>query len=181
MTGLRKITSTSSRSPRWVVATTNSPEEKAPYDHVIIAAPFASSRITILGSSADSTLLQPPVDYVHLHVTLLSTNVPYASPEYFNLKEGSVLPSMILTTHDAVRHATSSQLEKGEVEEPEFNSMSIHHEILTEEHGLEKIVKIFSKERLSDEWLERVWAWGDGGKIGWIERKEVCNSSVFES
>ena len=76
---------------------------------------------------------------------------------------------MVLTTWDAVRHATSAQ---GEVKAPEFNSLSYHHEIETE-NGKEYIVKIFSKARISDEWLDRVFAWGETGKVGWVHRKEV--------
>ena len=31
------------------------------------------------------------------------------------------------------------------------------------------MVKIFSKERISDEWLEKMF-----GNVGWVYRKEVC-------
>lgn len=66
---------------------------------------------------------------------------------------------MILTTYEAAR--------TGGVE-PEFNSISYHGQIDRPNQSPEYRVKIFSKERISDEWLAKVF-----GNVGWVYRKEV--------
>lgn len=63
---------------------------------------------------------------------------------------------MMLTTYEGVR--------KGG-EEPEFNSLSY----LGLVRDAEWAVKIFSKERITDEWLKKMFF----GKVGWVYRKEV--------
>lgn len=70
----------------------------------------------------------------------------------------SAAPRMILTTHNGVRN--------GDGKEPEFNSLSYHGLIREGEWS----VKIFSKERISDEWLDKVFG---NGTVGWVLRKEV--------
>jgi prenylcysteine oxidase/farnesylcysteine lyase len=169
VTGLRKIASTSGSNSKWILSSTSN-DEIPPYDHIIIAAPFAKSQISILGSPAASTLLQPLVEYVHLHVTLISTTAPHASPEYFGLNPTRTVPKIILTTWDAVRHARKSL--QNDVKRPEFNSLG-YEKMIETENGKEWVVKLFSAERLSDEWLQSVFAWGEH-QIGWTTRKEVC-------
>lgn len=129
------------------------------YDHVIIAAPIHTSGITILSSPAS---FDPPVEYVHLHVTLLSTTSPNLNTTYFGLQKGSQTPGMLLTTWDAVR--------SGRGKGPEFNSISYHGLIQTGKEEKEWVVKVFSKEAKSDEWLSGIL--GDG-KLGWVHRAEV--------
>jgi hypothetical protein len=63
---------------------------------------------------------------------------------------------MMLTTYEGVRDGGT---------EPEFNSMSYLGVVREGEWA----VKIFSKERVSDEWLEKMFM----GQIGWVYRKEV--------
>jgi len=63
---------------------------------------------------------------------------------------------VILTTYEGVRKGGK---------EPEFNSIS-YHGLLREG---EWIVKIFSQQRISDEWLQNVF----NGQVGWVYRKEV--------
>jgi prenylcysteine oxidase / farnesylcysteine lyase len=63
---------------------------------------------------------------------------------------------MMLTTYEGVRN--------GGVE-PEFNSLSYHGLVREGEWA----VKIFSKQRISDEWLSNMFF----GKVGWVYRKEV--------
>jgi prenylcysteine oxidase / farnesylcysteine lyase len=159
--GLRKTTSPSTK---WFVSTSPPPEGNPipPYDHIILAAPFQSSLITLLGSSAK---FEPPVDYIHLHVTLLTTTVARPNPVYFGLRSGASLPSMILTTHDAGRRDPTAA-------EPEFNSLSYHGLTRPKDHplGPEWVVKIFSKATITDEWLEKVFG---KGNVGWVYRKEV--------
>jgi len=161
VTGLRKTTSSS--TTQWFVSTSPPPEGNPipPYDHIILATPFQSSLITLLGSSAT---FDPPVEYIHLHVTLVATKAARPNPAYFGLKAGSTLPSMILTTHDAVRHDPAAP-------EPEFNSLSYHGLIRPKDHpdGPEWLVKIFSKDVVTDDWLEKVFG---NGNVGWVYRKE---------
>lgn len=167
VTGIRK-TSVSS-STKWILSVEgdSSAPEIAPYDHVIIATPFASSAITILGSPAAQTLLQPAVEFVRLHVTLLATTSPGPRPEYFNLRAGASVPFFVTTTWDAVRHGDAT------TPKPEFNSLNYLNQIKNiEEHGIDEwTVKIFSQEKISDEWLANVFG---EGKVGWVYRKEVC-------
>lgn len=54
--------------------------------------------------------------------------------------------------------------------EPEFNSLSYHGKVSDDEWA----VKIFSKERISDEWLSKTFL----GQVGWVHRKEV---NIFPS
>lgn len=114
------------------------------------------------------------VEYVHLHVTLLATTSPGANPEYFNLRAGSHVPSFVATTWDAVRHGEPT------TPKPEFNSLNYLDQIKNvEEHGIDEwTVKIFSQDRISDEWLANVFG---EGKVGWVYRKEVCFLFLFFS
>jgi len=154
----------------------SSTPEIPPYDHVIIAAPFASSAITILGSPAAQTLLSPPVEYVRLHVTLLTTTSPAPNASYFGLREGSHIPRVIFTTWDAVRHGDVN------TPQPEFNALNYIDKIRTLEiDGVDEwVVKIFSSERIPDEWLENMFG---TGQVGWVLRKEVkclnCLWTIF--
>lgn len=55
---------------------------------------------------------------------------------------------------------------------PEFNSISYHGKAGQNEWA----VKIFSEEKVSDEWLEKIFP----GSVTWVFRKEVsCSSLVF--
>ncbi|KAG8910745.1 hypothetical protein FRC01_006154 [Tulasnella sp. 417] len=189
ITGLEK-TQTPSGKTAWVL----SGDSKIPsvtFDHVIFAAPFGSSGITLKGSSAEFT---PKVDYVRLHVTLLSTTSRSARPERFGLAPGSHVGRMILTNANTNSNAQPQVQEEfddpyaahqsppfnpecsgpGNVcarkaaEKPDFNSISYHKTI--ERNGREEhIWKVFSMERKSDKWLEDVFG---EGTLGWIHRKE---------
>jgi prenylcysteine oxidase / farnesylcysteine lyase len=155
-----------SSSDKWTLATEAG--NTAEYDHVILAAPYHFSNINIsmpaLSPNALGPLV-PPQPYVHLHVTLLTTKSPHARPRYFNLPEDKTtgIPTMMLTTHDAVRTRGTP--------EPEFNSLSYHGRVRnadgTPTSSGEWVVKIFSKERVKDEWLTDVF-----GHVGWVYRQE---------
>jgi len=69
---------------------------------------------------------------------------------------------MILTTYEGVRNGGK---------EPEFNSLSYHGYATksTEDVPKQWSVKIFSKERVSDEWLDKIFM----SQVGWVYRKEV--------
>ncbi|KAI5123737.1 hypothetical protein M0805_000330 [Coniferiporia weirii] len=153
------VVSISEKNGAWVVKTSSG--ESATYNDVIIAAPFHSTGIKVTTSSSvfgpGSALEVPPQPYVHLHVTLLTTTAAHPDPAYFGLKPGAKVPQTVLTTYEGVRHGGK---------EPEFNSLSYHGPIAPGRE--EYVVKIFSKESLSDEWLRAVF----GDKVGWILRKE---------
>ncbi|KAI6032073.1 FAD/NAD(P)-binding domain-containing protein [Pisolithus microcarpus] len=143
-------------SSRWIIHT---PSGSRIYKAIILAAPFHQTNITVPSDLAE---LIPPQPYVHLHVTLLTTKSESTNPAYFNLPPDEKVPKVILTTHEGVRN--------GGVE-PEFNSISVHGQIQKVPGSVDEEpewkVKIFSKERVSDEWLEKVF-----GKVGWVHRKE---------
>lgn len=66
--------------------------------------------------------------------------------------------------------------------EPEFNSISYHGKVRKVDGAAENAVtdpestvKIFSKERVSDEWLETVF-----GNVSWVYRKLVNHYRSYE-
>jgi len=131
-----------------------------PFDAVIVAAPHKSTNISFPSSSAKV----PPVPYVHLHVTLFTTTSPSPSPAYFNLPEGSRVPSMIITSAEGRRQGGK---------EPDFNSMNYLQRVSSDRE--EWVVKIFSKKRIEDTWLEGIFG---KGKVGWVLRHEVSVSNL---
>ena len=128
------------------------------YKAVILAAPFHSAAISIPDSVS---VLIPEQPYVHLHVTLLTTTALHPNPAYFGLPPTEKIATSILTTSKGLR---------GGGKEPEFNSLTYHGHIIHD--GItEHVVKIFSKQRISDEWLATVFS----DQVGWVLRKEVRN------
>ncbi|KAJ6501653.1 Prenylcysteine lyase-domain-containing protein [Mycena vitilis] len=122
------------------------------YKAVILAAPWHSTKIQV---SAEISSRIPPQPYVHLHVTLLTTTAPSVPPQSFSLSPSTKIPPMLLTTFEGARNGGK---------EPEFNSLSYHGRVSQGEW----VVKIFSKARVSDEWLSKTF----DGKVGWVHRKE---------
>lgn len=147
--------STSAARSSWTVTTDAGISDS--YDEVIIAAPYHSTGIDFQ-SESHVVASVPPQPYIHLHVTLLSTTLPHPNPQYFSLPDGSYVPTMILTTFEGPRKGGK---------EPEFNSLTYHGRVSP--GSAEWVVKIFSKSRITDEWLNRVF----DGQVGWIYRKEV--------
>ncbi|KAG8220136.1 Prenylcysteine lyase-domain-containing protein [Butyriboletus roseoflavus] len=145
-------------SSLWIVRTSSGTEV---YRGIILAAPFHQTGISVSLELADKI---PPQPYVHLHVTLLTTRDDKMKANYFGLSPGNYVPKSVLTT--------SRGVQSGGVE-PEFNSLSYHgHVRKTNETGHwneqeEWNVKIFSKQRISDEWLSKVF-----DHVGWVYRKE---------
>lgn len=129
------------------------------YKGIIFAAPLHSSGISISPKQISQQV--PPQPYVHLHVTLLATTAPTIRPEYLNLEASGKAPRFLLTTSAGA---------KAGGKEPEFNSLSYHKKIRDEPGKEEWAVKIFSKEAITDEWLETVFG---EGKVGWVYRKVV--------
>ncbi|KAH9982199.1 Prenylcysteine lyase-domain-containing protein [Lactifluus volemus] len=104
--------------------------------------------------------LIPPQPYIHLHVTLLTTTAATPNPEYFGYKPGASVPTTILTSSEGARQGGNAS---------EFNSVTYHgHAKKDTQMSKEWIVKIFSMERISDEWLENMFQ----SQIGWVFRKE---------
>ncbi|KAG6885530.1 hypothetical protein C0993_000526 [Termitomyces sp. T159_Od127] len=148
-TQVSNISVSTSPSTQWTIK--SSLGEKN-YKAVILAAPFHSTGIAIPPSLADSIPEQP---YVHLHVTLLTTTSPKPNPTYFKQQSASILPEMTLTTYEGVRNGKK---------EPEFMSLSYHGLVREGEWA----VKIFSKQRISDELLIRLFS----DQVSWIYRTE---------
>jgi hypothetical protein len=67
---------------------------------------------------------------------------------------------MMLTTNFGARNGGKK---------PEFNSLSYHGLVREGEWA----VKIFSKERISDGWLQQMF----DGQVGWVHRKEVSTKA----
>jgi|SRR5712671_6018724 len=146
----------------WTVVTA---KERRSYDAVVIATPHLTSQISL---PADLSSLIPPQPYIHLHVTLLTTTAATPNPEYFGYKPGSRVPTTLLTSFDGVRQGGNA---------PEFNSLTYHghatsakNETHAKQETDEWVVKIFSMERISDEWLSSMFQ----NEVSWVLRKEVC-------
>ena len=145
-------------------------EGRRDYDAVIIAAPYHSSHITL---PADLSTLIPPQPYVHLHTTLLTTTAATPDPVYFGYKPGSKIASNIVTTFDGVSRDSRAS---------EFNFISYQGQVKFtknethdgQETG-ERVVKISSMKRISDEWLAAMFQ----NQVGWVYRKEVCLCKPF--
>ncbi|KAG9126281.1 hypothetical protein FRC07_004092, partial [Ceratobasidium sp. 392] len=140
---------------KWHVGVKGGGEET--YDAVVLAAPYKGTKIEIDAPELDLDKAFPPVNYVHLHVTLLSTTAEHPQASYFlpNAAPGTKVPQSILTTS------------AGGVE-PEFSSLT-YHETIQHNGQSKRIVKIFSKARVEDNWLEKVFG---AGTVDWVFRKE---------
>jgi prenylcysteine oxidase / farnesylcysteine lyase len=75
------------------------------------------------------------------------------------MENGTRVPITILTSAET-SHDTGSPL-------PEFQSITYHGKVAEDRD--EWVVKIFSMEQRSDEWLEEVFG---AGQVGWVLRKE---------
>ena len=146
----------------WTIVTK---EERRDYDVVVIAAPYHTSHISL---PADLSSLIPPQPYIHLHVTLLTTTAATPNPVYFGKKPGAEVPTFVLTTLDGVRRGGRA---------PEFNVLAYIGQATLAKNGIhdrqetgEWVVKIFSMEHISDEWLATMFQ----NQVGWVLRKEVC-------
>ncbi|KAI0699779.1 FAD/NAD(P)-binding domain-containing protein [Cerioporus squamosus] len=160
-----KAISRFSASGPWMVQSSAFKEPRL-YRAVILAAPYDQADISFSTKVPLSPVQKRP--YVHLHVTLLSTTSPTPNASYFNQGHGHKAPTTVLTTYDGVRLRGRS--------EPEFNSLTYHGHVLTKDgakwvnaEGAEEwVVKIFSKQRLEDQWLREMF----DGQVGWVLRKE---------
>lgn len=98
----------------------------------------------------------PKVEYLHLHVTFLTTKGP-ADPTYFNLPPSDTAPDFIITSSFGDKR-------------PDFNSLT-RHRILDSKDGQpeEHVWKMFSAECVSDELLDKIMG---PGNVTWVYRHE---------
>ncbi|KAF7354883.1 Prenylcysteine lyase [Mycena sanguinolenta] len=146
-TSVNSITPTTAN--QWVLDSDRGSET---YTAIILAAPYHSTKIRV---PTDISSRIPPQPYVHLHVTLLSTTQPSVPAQSFSLPSSTKIPAMLLTTFEGARNGGK---------EPEFNSLS-YHGLISEG---EWVVKIFSKKRISNKWLSKMF----DNQVGWVLRKE---------
>ncbi|KAI0729978.1 FAD/NAD(P)-binding domain-containing protein [Fomitopsis betulina] len=148
-------------SGAWLVGTGGTTRSRG-YRGVILAAPFHSAAIELSQPALIAPVPEQP--YVRLHVTLLSTTASAPNASYFSLTSGRA-PMEVLTTNNRVR--------EGLGEGPEFNSMTYHGKVKradgTPSEREEWSVKIFSKQKIEDAWLENMFG---AGNVGWVLRKE---------
>lgn len=139
---------------------TNDSRDNGIFDQVFYAAPWFPSHdhSGLLSLEKHLTEPIPHVEYVKLHVTLATTARKTPNPLYFGLSEGTILPTTILTTSTTSR-ANGTPL-------PSVQSISWHGE--TYPGSSEYVVKIFSKEILSDDTLTLIL----GEEATWVKRKE---------
>lgn len=141
----------------WYVSVEGSAKQER-FDAAALAAPYGSTRIKINAPELHVATTFPRVVYVHLHITVLATTTEHPQASYFfpNAAPGTKVCKTILITSS------------GPVE-PEFNSMSYIGNIQRAGKGPEHIVKIFSKARVEDDWLDKIFG---AGAVGWVHRKE---------
>ncbi|CAE6509823.1 unnamed protein product [Rhizoctonia solani] len=150
-TTVKSIKKTAGSNSKYCVETTKG---TADFDAVIVAAPLPLTNIKFT-NTANQPSSFPKVDYLHLHVTLLTTTTPSLLPNYFKVDDSSALPGTVLTT-----------AEYGS--KPQFNS--IRYQASIERNGkTEYVVKIFSPAKISDDTLAALFG---KGTIGWLFRKE---------
>ncbi|BFZ62962.1 hypothetical protein YB2330_004074 [Saitoella coloradoensis] len=132
------------------------------YDHVILAAPYAQSNISILPPPPEGAI--PEIEYVRLHVTLVATTASTLDPAFFGMMDeaAAMMPTMLLTTTGG---------NNGSDYEPGFNSISLVRSL--PRHNLH-VWKIFSPgpSPPSHDFLSAIFGTGASAQFPWIYRKE---------
>ncbi|KAG8999210.1 hypothetical protein FRB94_006399 [Tulasnella sp. JGI-2019a] len=158
---------------KWIPSGSDPLAEPVAYDHIILAAPLHLSGIDVISDTFFPSSL-PKVDYVHLHVTMVSSTSFRPLASKFGVNTEAEVPRFILTTGDSARNGGPK---------PEFQSIS-YYKTYEVNGRTEHLFKIFSLEERSDEWLEETFG---EGTIGWVHRKEwdsypkLVPRSVFPS
>jgi prenylcysteine oxidase/farnesylcysteine lyase len=106
-------------------------------------------------SAALCSLTPSQLQYIHLHVTLVTTHRPHFDPAFFGLSPGTIPPTTVLTASDP-----DASLQ------PAF--FSANYQGKTSEHSIEYVVKIFSPAPLDDYCLNTLF----GEEPTWVLRKE---------
>lgn len=128
----------------------NSGSSKEIFDHVILAGPYQFSEIEL---SPEPKNVPSKVPYVQLHVTLFAS--PYKlSPLAFDLPNGTLIPSTILTTLSPDEHPGNSREGVGSAG---FFSISTLREEYNPKLGRrEYLYKIFSPTEVQPNYLARL-------------------------
>ncbi|KAI5479707.1 prenylcysteine oxidase [Pseudohyphozyma bogoriensis] len=139
---------------KWVVQTKEG--AGGTFDAVILAAPFHQTSVSFINTPLPSVI--PAQPYVPLHVTFVLTNASSPSPSYFSLPPRTKIATSIFATFDT----TSST-------KPSFNSLNYLQSLSPSVsskfgEGTFHVVKMFSAEPLSTEFLESVFGEGNVGK-----------------
>jgi len=141
-----------SNANAWTVKSTNGSVD---YRNAVLAAPIHTSQISLPESL---TVQVPERPHETIFTTVLATNASYPDPTYFGLKPTATAPRTILTTVGK------------DGEEPEFLSLK-YYSIIQRGGQEEYVVKILSKEKLSEESLERLFG---PESVKWVHTHEVC-------
>jgi prenylcysteine oxidase/farnesylcysteine lyase len=152
---------------KWYIHTneTESSTPSPPFDAVIFAAPWHGALASLRTQIQTDTVLDridraiPPQPYVHLHVTLLTTTSVHPQGRFFGMDDDAAVPTTVITSAETSRNTGSTS--------PDFQSITYHGRVAPDSD--EWVVKIFSLERRSDEWLGEVFG---KDNIGWVLRKE---------
>lgn len=124
------------------------------YRNAVLAAPIHTSQISLPESL---TVQVPERPHESIFTTVLATNASHPDPTYFGLNPTATAPRTILTTVGR------------DGEEPEFLSLK-YYSIIHRGELEEFVVKILSKEKLSDESLERLFG---PESVRWVHVHEV--------
>ncbi|CAH7671177.1 prenylcysteine oxidase [Phakopsora pachyrhizi] len=133
-----------------------------PFDVVVLAAPFHQTRFDRLDVGRLNSIPDQP--FVHLHVTLLVTNLTSPSAKLFGGAENERAPRSIYST--MMRNVL------GAGKRPIFNSLNYIRNIGKREGviGDMNVVKIFSEGEMSDETLGELFKSSEN--ILWLKRIE---------
>jgi len=120
------------------------------FDDIILASPYQYADITL---SPNPEHTPDKIPYVHLHVTLFASPLAL-SPEAFNLKPDTVVPTYVLTT---LPPDEAGEKDPNGVGKPGFFSISIVAESWNPHTGApEYIYKIFSPARVNSTFLAHI-------------------------
>jgi len=144
------------------------------FDTVILAAPYQFSNMKITPSPQ---YIPDELSYVNLHVTLF-TSPHYLTPKAFNLKTDQQVPQIILTTLEPGENPGTKPAYPGKAG---FYSISTLRRVKNPHTEKEEyLYKIFSPDRIDDEFLARILgvptnAGTEGGlkkeDLSWVYRK----------
>lgn len=146
-------------SRRFVIKTNRTELANEEVDHVFWAAPWRLQGMKSLEKEFIEPM--PPIPYVRLHVTYLTTTQKHPAPSFFGLPSESTIPTTILTSAHPPRSPNAPSLPP-----PKFQSITWHGESFPGSN--EYAVKIISLTRLSDRFLKGIL----GDEPTWVKRKE---------
>lgn len=140
-----------SKANAWTVKSTNGSID---YRNAVLAAPIHTSQISLPESLTVQVSGRP---HESIFTTVLTTNASHPDPAYFGLNPTATVPRTILT-------ATGK-----DGGEPEFLSLK-YYSVIKREEREEYVVKVLSKEKLSEESLEQIFG---PESVKWVHVHEV--------